>query len=969
MGRCLWKIRAAEQRREISEHVRDIACGALIFCFAVFFCWVEIGRYGVFGSAVDWISQHSVIPEYFRQQFYATGKLFQEFAPELGGGQNVYHFAYYGLYSPLILPSYLLPFVKMGDYLMAVSVLCVASGGVIFYGWLRSQRSFGGDRARQEVFGRGVSGARQAVFGEGAGGAQCAFSRGVCFGAAMLLVLSGPMIFQSARQVMFVNYMPFLCMALWGVDRYFAQGKCGLYLLGVFLMIMTSFYYSVGGMLALVLYGLYRYLSFEWRKEGGLLRRCIRFLGDGLRFLLPMLTAVLLSAFLLVPAAAALAGKRGGAETEPLVSLLTPEISVFRFLYSAYGPGMTTLFITALFAGLFCRERSRRVLSWGCAAVLTFPVVLWLLNGGLYVREKALIPFLPLFCYAAALYCAQAGKVLNGEGQALALLPYMITIFLLYVESGYTAADYLAAASRLPEELQSGGLISRAGRWTLVLLDAALMLLWYAGLRYFFRGRKTGGGRLPKRVQESLLLVPPLIFLVLFGTSFRGTVRVASREFYEEVNDEAIGEAVKRVLAEDDGFFRTEQLGSASQRAANINRVWTAGQYLTSLYASSFNSDYQTFRMETFDVEEPAVNFMMQRVSDNPVFQKLMGVKYLLEPVPDSAAADVPTGYELYAQDGKIAVYRNENVAPICYATDKVISEDAYRALEFPLNQTVLEHYAVSRMGCVESRNETAQDEEKDGWLQQERERLAQAELSLESAETDGFVEKIQGGYRVQADKTQTIAAAVRVNDSPKEAESFDTLYLQFRIKNCRPSQSVSVSVNGVQNTLSSASDSYFYKNENNVFTYAAPYSGNNAEMKLTLEKGEYEITDIRCFLGNVSDGTSLYQSEFVLDASKTKGNCICGHIDVQRNGYFITSIPFDENFEVTIDGKRSPVERVNTAFLGFAVAEGEHEIEIIYHAPGAAAGRMLSLLGILLAAMQIKIVRFWKSTFGRRGA
>ena len=57
----------------------------------------------VFGANVDWISQHSVLPEYFRQQFYDTGQLFPEFAANIGGGQNIYNFSYYGLYSPLIL--------------------------------------------------------------------------------------------------------------------------------------------------------------------------------------------------------------------------------------------------------------------------------------------------------------------------------------------------------------------------------------------------------------------------------------------------------------------------------------------------------------------------------------------------------------------------------------------------------------------------------------------------------------------------------------------------------------------------------------------------------------------------------------------------------------------------------------------------------------------------------------------------
>lgn len=52
----------------------------LLILFTLFFCWLFCGRYGVFGSKVDWISQHSVFPDYFRQQFYDTGDFFPEFA-------------------------------------------------------------------------------------------------------------------------------------------------------------------------------------------------------------------------------------------------------------------------------------------------------------------------------------------------------------------------------------------------------------------------------------------------------------------------------------------------------------------------------------------------------------------------------------------------------------------------------------------------------------------------------------------------------------------------------------------------------------------------------------------------------------------------------------------------------------------------------------------------------------------------
>ena len=937
----------------------DVLSAALLIGLALFFCWFEIGRFGIFGSSVDWISQHSVIPEHFRQQFYATGELFPEFAPGLGGGQNLYNFAYYGLYSPLILPSYLLPSVRMGDYLMAVSMLTVAASAVLFYGWMRSQGQL----------------------------------RGTSFFAALLLTLSGPLIFQSARQVMFVNYMPFLCLALWGVDRYLRRGKPGVYLSGVFLMIMTSFYYSVGGMLVLVIYGLHRYL---WYREhlkklpdgGSFFSKTLR---DIVRLLLPMLAAVLLSAFFLVPTAVALAGKRGcstgGIE---VAQLLMPQLSLFKHLYSAYAIGLTTFVITVLISGLFWRGWSSRILIWSCIAVLSVPVFMWLLNGCLYVREKALIPFLPLFCYVIVCYCARTGKDKSWKQILAGSIPYAMTLFLLYKESGHRVGDYILQIGQLPEKLQSGSYLALADRRMLVLLDALLMLVWYIVCQVFWniRGKKKSGG---------LLLVFPVLFLVLFGTSFRSTQSVEDREFYEQVNQEEIGKAIEKVLALDDGFYRIEQLGNSTQQAANINRVWNARQYLSSIYSSSYNGAYQEFRMNTFDVEEPADNFMMQRSSTNAVFQRLMGVRYLVKlwESPEAAAdkENSPFGYEWFLQEGCVAVYKNQAAAPICYATDQLITEETYRSLDFPLNQTILERYAVrngkQKTNAQSELSEVAGDTRKDAVLagmtgkkmeyvvpaeasgsekeemmmtaaersQKKREKLAEkceieeVTLALPELETEeGQIEKTETGYRISADKTWRVKA--QLTGLPDMEGQI--LHLQFQVRNQKPWKSMSIWINGVQNTLASVSASYFYYNNNTAFTYAVPISDNIEEVSVTLGKGEYEITELRTWIGQPDTECTLYQSEFLPDWTKTKGNRICGQIDVKSDGCFITSIPYDDGFEVKIDGEACPIEKVNTAFLGFPIGKGQHSVEIVYHAPGAAVGRGISLFGILIVLLFI---------------
>ena len=102
----------------------------------------------------------------------------------------------------------------------------------------------------------------------------------------------------------------------------------------------------------------------------------------------------------------------------------------------------------------------------------------------------------------------------------------------------------------------------------------------------------------------------------------------------------------------------------------------------------------------------------------------------------------------------------------------------------------------------------------------------------------------------------------------------------------------------------------------------------------------------------DMEEDQNLYQSAFQVDRDDTKGNTIAGKIDVQNTGYFITSIPYDKNFTIYVDGDQTVPKKVNTAFLGFPIESGEHSVVIIYHASGVAAGKFLSLVGLVMMAV-----------------
>lgn len=840
----------------------------LLTGLTLFFCRMFVGRYGIFGAKVDWLSQHSVLPDYFRQQFYATGKLFPEFAANLGGGQNIYHFAYYGLYSPLILPSYLLPFVKMSDYIMAVSITGLIASVLLFYYWLKSRKT----------------------------------DAGTAFILSLMFLLAGPMIGQYSGQIMFVDYMPFLCLALIGVDRYFEQEKSGLFTISVFLMIMTSFYFSIGGMLALVLYGLHRY--FEQREECRV--TVSTFLIDGLCFVRPMLLAVLMGSFFLVPTALALTGGRSKGQNISLASFIIPQITVERFAYSIYGIGLTTLVITVLLTGLLYRKVYEKVLTYGCVIVLAIPVFAYLLNGGLYIRDKVFIPFLPLLCYLIGIYLEKCRK--RELSFIAGIVPYIITTIFVYIARNQFVSKGIGKSI-----------------WKVLLAESILFLICYV----LYCVMK----RYHKEAKEILMLaLPSVICLAVTMNTFyqMNPDRYVSRKLYRDVVGEQNRQAVKEALKDDDGYYRTEQMGSDDENAADLNRIWDVDQNITSIYSSAYNPDYQTFRQKTFRLEEPFRNGMMQSVSKNPVFQRMMGVRYI---VSDS---DVP-GYTLVKKCGTTGIYQNKDAAPVMYATDRVMTEEEYKKLAFPYNQTVFLEYAV-----VGEHTESSD----------QNIMTAYKLVSMKKADT-------QDGWRIHTKKMKKTTFSIQqlqqkitqqgqcgMETAQGKKQKNRVLFLKLRVDNAHPNKDVAVWISGIRNKLS-AKDHVYY-NENKIFTYAVPLKDGEDNISVTFGKGKYRLRHVQAYLGSLPERSELlYQSEIQVDKKQTEDNVIQGTIRVKKDGWFITSIPYDKHFKIYIDGKETEIQKVNTAFLGCKIESGNHEVKIIYHAPGTTTGKVLSLIGI----------------------
>ena len=561
-----------------------------------------------------------------------------------------------------------------------------------------------------------------------------------------------------------------------------------------------------------------------------------------------------------------------------------PKLQLDSSLYGTYSVGLTVVLVAVLLGGIVYGTIRERLVSVACVALLTVPVFAWGFNGMLYVRYKSLIPFLPFFCYLTAVFL---NRMKNGEiGRWKGA----------FIFGGTVGVSLLALYQ------QGDGL--RAQNYQLILFESAALFFFFLIFQKWKR--------------PFLLLVPALVCLVLINHAANGKAgNLVQKEDYQEITDSAWQDAVRDALDGETGLCRTEQSGVAKKRKDNVNRIWNMRQWTTSVYSSAYDTEYQNFRNNVFQVEQPFRNGLMQSASANPLFQKFMGVKYVIG----------------RSEDGEnFTTEVQETAAPVIYGTSQILSEKTYQTMEFPYNQTMLMQYAVTDEENIAEHGVT-----KTKGIQ---------ETNVTFTAKHG-VTKEDDSWKIRTKKNQKATLSLDEDTSGKER----ILYLQFDVENEHPNRDVSIVINGIRNKLTAKS--HLYYNGNTTFTYVMKLSADQKKVNVTLGKGTYRICNLKSYVSDttVLEDDSLYQSTFTPDWNATKGNQISGSIEMEQDGYLITSIPYDSHLEIKVDGREVVTEKVNTAFVGCRMVSGEHWVTITYHAPGLSAGKWISLAGILLWA------------------
>lgn len=785
----------------------------------------------IFGSNTDWFSQHVQIGDVLRNLIYEKNTLLPDYIASLGGGQNVYAFSYYGLFRLDILISLLLPFISMKDIIIVYMAISFIASLNLCYIWIRRHD----------------------------------FPIHIAIFCSLLLCFSS-FLFHSHRQIMFVNYMPWLFLALLSTDYYLKKAKTSYLVISIIMIITHSYFFSVSALFVLLIYVIYQ---CKLNNIALLSKQSKKVL---LHFIKAIMIAIMISAILLLPTALVMLENTKSVASTTLQDILLPTFKFDGLLYDNYGCGLTLISWLLLSLGLAYKKTRGLSLFFICASI--FPIVAYILNGTLYVRYKVFLTFIPLILLLMA-EVLQAWKNRQIKINIYILSIMLFPIFFLYKQS-----------------------------WIWIDLILGLIAL------YFYQSK-----------QKSSILALSL-FIPLYVCSMNNNLEsyVTKKKYtqIQSIKEDAILNSYLNDFVRIDDF--RSPLATSNLSLPSMNK--------TTMYTSITNTKYNTFYYDILKNAIPIRNRVACLSQENPFFQGLMGVKYLY-----SNKSNIPIGYKVVEESNNIRILENNNVKPLAYATNNLFNEKAFDKLNYPYTLDTIYNNAIVANGnhSYESKMKKTQYEWK----------------LINKSENINFF-NIGKDIRIESKGNNKLQLKTQQNLKD------EILLIQFNLKDISNHDKfeTTISINDIKNRLSSAKASY--PNNNFTFTYILSSAADWNELNMEFSKGDYTLSDITVYSIPYSELNTKNTSP--LEMKEVHGNeIIKGSIKVlEKNSYFVTSLPYQKGYEAYVDGIKTPIELVNKAFVGFPIKQGNHEIIICFTPPGKTISLYISSLGVILLIINL---------------
>lgn len=831
----------------------------LIFLFITAVTMIINGEGLIWGSDTDWKNQHFAIPEYFRLRFYETRDIFPDFALQIGGGQNIYNYSYYGIANPLYLPAYALPFVKMSAYIQFISLITVLISAILGYVFFKRH-----------------------------------FRKKTALILAVIFLCSGGLFYHSHHHIMFMNYFPFFMGTLIGCRNRNSPLNILLMSTMSYCIMCTSFYFSVGCFVSVIIYMIY--LELQRKKHFSILRFIKRY---QLKFL-GMILGCLCSSFMWMPTLMAiLSGREKTASNFDYWKLFIPNVNLTAILYSGYSMGLTVFVLFTAVYMMIKGRKSDRFLPMLLICCIVFPLINCAMNAFMYINGKSFLPLEPVMLLITGRFLSEKHLDLKYTVISSAIIIVMGLLNIL-------ASDYNVEFRII---------------WIPIL---ASVIFTSFGMIWICRKKK-------EKILPIYAAVSSMLICIVNNYADTFANHNQLKEFYNSETKKAIISTIKN----DPDMYR---FANTVHNEVNVNHIFCMNYLSTSSYSSVNNPYLRDFRFNSSLSENRTRNNALQNQPYNIFFTALMGCRYRM-----SSKKMRMYNEEEIADLGENAIYHNDYAFPLGYATSDVMGENVFSKLPAQQKAEAILNNIIIPGSDHENQNI----------------RTEEISLDLSALKTDPHIKYENGIYTINTQEAFTVNIGL---EKFLENKIFIvTASANNRIGNPLKYSDIFLTINGVKNKLTDPHWKYCNKNYN--FTYVLSSYETAESLEMTFSPGLYTISDINVFSldASVLDEARKSKDEFIIDRKSSLGDTITGTINVNKDGWFNISLPFDKNFRITVDGKSTDYFRTNTAFIGFPITSGRHEIKISYKAPLKRSGLIISVSSVMILGLTICLMSVHK--------
>lgn len=412
------------------------------------------------------------------------------------------------------------------------------------------------------------------------------------------------------------------------------------------------------------------------------------------------------------------------------------------------------------------------------------------------------------------------------------------------------------------------------------------------------------------------LVIPVLLVIAMISGSKRDNLFKKSILYHDmNINQEKLSSKIS-------SYDRTAFL---NYNLENINNIYGNNNiYQNYIYSSTNNANYNKFFFDTFENVMQSRNRLIVSANKNIMFLMFMNNKYVI-------GDDINiVGYNHINSIGNTVLYENNDVLPLMYVTNNYYNISDFNKLSFPYTNEVLLKYVVN--------NEKTNDYKSS---------IFEADIS------DFNITNMSDDITINDNVINVAKSNSEMNIDLSSRVKGNILFISFNIEpqSCSIGD-LSININGNLNKLTCREWKYY--NGNTSFNYVISDTSLDG-LNVIFNKGTYKIEDLKLYYLDYTDIKDVNKNVTKVDIDSIKGDKILGHVNVIEDGYLVTSIPYDKGFTIRVDGEVVSYEQVNTAFLGFKISKGNHNIEIEYKSPLRNIGIIVSIIGIILYIIFIR--------------